>query len=266
MSYNRLPITNCVKVLTKALIYLDIYLNEKFVDFFMKMISHENLSARWRPIHFGRIMTTRPVNNSDEPQPTGRPQTRVEKKVVEDNNCTGKDIRALRKSRSITLQQLADQLNRSVGFISQIERGLSEPSLSDLRKIAALFGVPISLFFGQNEGIPGERGYIVRSGNRRKLGGENADLIEELLSPDLGGSFEIIRSEFAPGAMREEVVIRDTEEAGYLISGYLDLEIDGCWHKLNPGDSFRFAAVPMRWRNWGDEAAIVIWVITPPVY
>ena len=126
--------------------------------------------------------------------------------------------------------------------------------------------MPISLFFGQTEGDPEECGYIVRSGNRRKLGGENADLMEELLSPDLGGSFEIIRSEFAAGASREEVVIRDTEEAGYLISGFLEIEIDGSWFKLNPGDSFRFAAVPMRWRNRSDEAAVVIWVITPPVY
>ncbi len=178
----------------------------------------------------------------------------------------GNDIRALRKSRSITLQQLAEQLGRSVGFISQLERGISEPSISDLRNIAGIFEVPISLFFGQTEGDPEERGYVVRSGNRRKLGGKDADLIEELLSPDLGGSFEIIRSEFAAGATRKEVIVRDTEEAGYLISGDLDLEIDGRWFELHPGDSFRFTALPMRWRNRGDEAAIVIWVITPPVY
>ncbi len=183
-----------------------------------------------------------------------------------ENSTLGNDIRALRKSRSITLQQLADQLGRSVGFISQLERGISEPSISDLRNIAGIFEVPISLFFGQTEGDPEERGYVVRSGNRRKLGGKDADLTEELLSPDLGGSFEIIRSEFAAGATRREVIIRDTEEAGYLISGHLDLEIDGQWFELHPGDSFRFTALPMRWRNRGEEAAVVIWVITPPVY
>ncbi|MCF6320171.1 MAG: XRE family transcriptional regulator [Rhizobiaceae bacterium] len=178
----------------------------------------------------------------------------------------GNDIRALRKSRGLTLIEFGEQLGRSVGFISQLERGISEPSISDLRKIAALFGVPISLFFGQNEGDPAEHGFIVRAGSRRKLGGEGSALVEELLSPDLGGSFEIIRSEFAPGAERTRLLTRDTQEAGYIVSGNLDLEIDGKWFELGPGDSFRFNAVPMRWRNKGSTKAVAIWVISPPVY
>jgi len=178
----------------------------------------------------------------------------------------GNDIRALRKSRQLTLIELADELDRSVGFISQLERGISEPSISDLRNIAALFDVPISLFFGQSETEPGERGYVVRAGSRRKLGGEGSALVEELLSPDLGGSFEIIRSEFAADSSRSQLVTRETEEAGYIVSGNLDLEIDGTWFELGPGDSFRFSAVPMRWRNKGTTTAVAIWVISPPVY
>ena len=178
----------------------------------------------------------------------------------------GSDIRALRKSRFLTLQQLAEALGRSVGFVSQLERGISEPSISDLRKIAAIFEVPISLFFDQAQGDPAESGFVVRAGHRRRLGGDDGELSEELLSPDLGGSFEIIRSEFAAGASRDEAIIRDTEEAGYVVSGHLELEIDGRWFDLHPGDSFRFAAMSMRWRNTGDENAVVIWVISPPVY
>ena len=178
----------------------------------------------------------------------------------------GNDIRALRKSRSLTLQQLAKKLQRSVGFVSQLERGISEPSIADLRKIASIFEVPISLFFGQTQTDATESGYVVRSAFRRKLGGKDADLSEELLSPDLGGSFEIIRSEFAPGAQRQEVTTRDTEEAGYIVSGDLDLEIEGQWFALHPGDSFRFFGAPMRWKNRGKVAAVVIWVISPPVY
>jgi transcriptional regulator with XRE-family HTH domain len=178
----------------------------------------------------------------------------------------GNDIRALRKSRSLTLQQLAQGLERSLGFVSQLERGLSEPSISDLRKIATLFNVPISLFFDQSQGDPTESGIVVRADHRRKLGGKDADLVEELLSPDLGGSFEIIRSVFAAGASRDEVISRETEEAGYVSSGHIDLEIDGQWFELHPGDSFRYAGAGMRWKNRGKEAAVVIWVISPPVY
>ena len=178
----------------------------------------------------------------------------------------GSDIRALRKSRSITLTDFADQLDRSIGFVSQIERGLSEPSINDLRKIASIFDVPISFFFGENSGDNMEARHIVRSNHRRKLGNSEGGLVEELLSPDLGGSFETIRSEFAPGAELKEPQIRETEEAGYLISGIFEIEIDGKWHTLNEGDSFRFAGEPHRWRNRHTQPAIIIWVISPPVY
>ena len=64
----------------------------------------------------------------------------------------------------------------------------------------------------------------------------------------------------------ETPLLRATEEAGYLVSGLFDIEIDGHWFSLQPGDSFRFASKPFRWKNPGDEDAVVIWVIAPPVY
>ena len=115
-------------------------------------------------------------------------------------SSVGTDIRALRKSRSITLVDFANSLERSVGFVSQIERGLSEPSIQDLRNIATMFDVPVSFFFGEHSGDPDEARYIVRGSERRRLGNQEEGLVEALLSPDLGGSFEMIRSEFAPGA------------------------------------------------------------------
>lgn len=181
-------------------------------------------------------------------------------------SSVGTDIRALRKSRSITLVDFADSLDRSVGFVSQIERGISEPSIQDLRNIAAMFDVPVSFFFGENSGDPNEARYIVRAGERRKLGNPEQGLIEELLSPDLGGSFEIIRSEFAPGATLLEAQQRDTEESGFVISGTFEIEISGMWHTLQEGDSFRFAGEPYRWQNTTNKPAILIWAVSPPVY
>lgn len=181
-------------------------------------------------------------------------------------SSVGADIRALRKSRSITLVDFANALDRSVGFVSQIERGLSEPSIQDLRNIAAMFDVPVSFFFGEHSGDENEARYIVRGGERRKLGNPEAGLIEELLSPDLGGSFEMIRSEFAPGASLDDPQQRDTEESGYVISGTFEIEISGIWHTLNEGDSFRFAGEPYRWRNTSKQHAILIWAVSPPVY
>ena len=51
----------------------------------------------------------------------------------------GTDMRALRRSRNWTLNDLAARLDRSVGWLSQVERGQSEPALADIRTVAALF-------------------------------------------------------------------------------------------------------------------------------
>lgn len=176
------------------------------------------------------------------------------------------DIRTLRKARGLTLAEIALKLGRSVGWVSQIERGLSIPSLGDLRALADLFGVPVSLFFGHDVPDEAERGVVVRAARRRALGTSESGLVEELLSPDLGGSFEMLRSEFAPGAELKAAACRPTEEAGYVVSGIFDIEIDGTWHRLEEGDSFRFAGKPFRWRNRGDAPAVVVWVVSPPVY
>lgn len=178
----------------------------------------------------------------------------------------GRDIRALRKARSMTLAELALAIGRSLGFVSQLERGLSSPSIADLRAIAKLFDVPVGFFFGTPTRTDGEAAHIVRASRRRTLGTEESGIVEELLSPDLGGSFEMFRSQFAPGARLDEPVMRDTEEAGYVVSGTLDLEIDGTPYRLEAGDSFRFERKPYRWTNPGEAPCVVIWTVSPPIY
>ncbi|WP_350334179.1 helix-turn-helix domain-containing protein [Coralliovum pocilloporae] len=178
----------------------------------------------------------------------------------------GDDLRALRKSRGLTLSELALRLGRSVGWLSQVERGKSDISMSDLGRLAEVFEVPRGFFFVHDGAPDDERGYVVRAESRRVLGENSQGLTEELLSPDLGGEFEIFRSVFSAGAELEEFNQRETEEAGYVVSGNLDLWVGDRFFQVGPGDSFRFRNEPHRWRNSGDEAAVVIWVIAPPVY
>jgi len=178
----------------------------------------------------------------------------------------GNDVRGLRKSRGLTLSELALKIGRSVGFISQVERGLSSPSIDDLRAISAALDVPTSWFFANESQNEDELGLIVRANSRRVLGTAESGIVEELLSPDLGGSFEIFRSVFQPGAEMNQNILRHTEEAGYVVSGTLQICIDDQWFDLNTGDSFRFEHKPYRWKNLGSEPAIVIWVVSPPVY
>lgn len=178
----------------------------------------------------------------------------------------GGDLRALRKARGMTLQELALNVGRSVGWLSQIERNLRCPGIDDLRRLAGALDQPLSFFFGPPTSCEAELGYVVRADNWRTLGTAEAGLQEQLLSPDLGGSFQIVRSVFAPGAALTEATTRPTEEAGYVLSGTLDLWIGGREFRLEPGDSFRFAGEPYRWRNPGAQPCVAVWVIAPPVY
>lgn len=178
----------------------------------------------------------------------------------------GRDLRALRKNRGITLIELAARVNRSVGFLSQAERGLSELGIEDLRAIAKALEAPLSWFLVHDDVPEAERGYVVRAAGRRHIGTPVSGHTEELLSPDLGGSFEVIRCVFEAGAERKDMLLRETEETGYLVRGALELWIGERHFHLQAGDSFRINAEPARWRNPGKTAAEVVWVIAPPIY
>ena len=178
----------------------------------------------------------------------------------------GADLRALRKARGLTLTEIATRLDRSVGWLSQVERDLSEPSISDLRQIAECLGVPMSMLFAHSAAPADEQGYVVRAGSRRPMGSGEEGLIEELLSPDLTDDFEMVHSTFAANSRAGEIIQRPTQEVGFLISGKLDLMIDGTTHTIHPGDSFRIRGEPHEWINPYDEPAVAIWVIAPPVY
>ena len=177
----------------------------------------------------------------------------------------GADLRALRKARGLTLADLAARLGRSVGWLSQVERDLSDPSISDLRAMARVLDVSVSSLFA-SEARPGEEGRIVRAEARRPIGSRVAGIVEELLSPDLTDDFELVRSVFEPGAVLAEPVTRPTQEVGYLVSGRLTLWIGGTAYDLEPGDSFRIRGEPFRWENPHDAPCVAIWAIAPPVY
>lgn len=182
-----------------------------------------------------------------------------------ESRTLGADIRALRKARGLTLTELGETLGRSVGWLSQVERDKSEPSITDLRMIAKALDVSVSSLF-RSAAPEHEQGHIVRSTARRPIGSRPAGLVEELLSPDLTDDFEVVHSTFEASSEITDAVIRPTQEVGYIVSGQLDLWISGRTYSLNAGDSFRVRGEPFRWMNPYAMPCVAIWVIAPPVY
>ncbi|MBT6610199.1 MAG: helix-turn-helix transcriptional regulator [Rhodospirillaceae bacterium] len=188
---------------------------------------------------------------------------------TENGTTVGQQVREMRRARGMTLQQLADGIGRSVGYVSQVERNISSVDIRNLHEIAGALGVGINWFFqGDGGAAADEHGVVVRRGRRRKLDFPGAGITEELLSPGLNGAFEMILGTFQPGAQAgEKNYSRPGEEAGLVLQGELELWVGDTRYHLHEGDSFQFPLnEPHRSRNPGETQAVVLWVIAPPTY
>jgi transcriptional regulator with XRE-family HTH domain len=179
----------------------------------------------------------------------------------------GEQIRELRVIKRLTLQQLAEMVGVSVGYLSQIERNRSKLPIGTLRKICDVLGVHMSWFFPSTPaGPPEERALIVRARNRRSMSFTGLGINEQLLSPNLSGPLELLLSTIEPGADSGEYA-HEGSEAGVVIYGSMELWINGQYFLLEEGDSFSFKSTePHRCRNPGEVPAKIVWVITPPHY
>lgn len=183
------------------------------------------------------------------------------------DDLVGGQIRELRKVKRMTLQQVADAVGVSVGYLSQIERNQSKLPIGVLRKISDVLGVHISWFFQAHNDAPAdERDVVVRARHRRSMSFTGLGITEELLSPNLSGPLELLLSIIQPGADSGDYS-HGGSEAGLVIAGVLDLWVDGRLYKLAEGDSFAFESTKVhRVVNPGKVATKVVWVITPPHY
>ena len=85
----------------------------------------------------------------------------------------GKEVRAFRRSKKITVKELSDQTGLSMGMLSKIENGVTSPSLTTLQLLANALGVPLTALFRRYEEDreavhtkAGEGVEIVRQGTR----------------------------------------------------------------------------------------------------
>lgn len=179
----------------------------------------------------------------------------------------GEQLRELRQVKGLTLRAVADTVGISVSYLSQIERNQSRLPIGVLKKISDALGVHMNWFFqGQAQGDPAESDIIVRADKRRRMSFTGLGISEELLSPNLSGPLELLLSTIAPGADSEEYS-HDGAEAGFVLSGTLDLWVSGRHLRLTEGDSFSFKSAEMhRCANPGAAPTRVLWVITPPHY
>ena len=181
----------------------------------------------------------------------------------------GREMRMLRKSRGLSLEELAARAGVSPGLISQIERGLTSPSIRSLRSLAKSLDVPVSWFFQPSEPENAEESaVIVRAANRRRLSLQKTGVSKELMTPGLSGALQMMLITVDPDATTgPEPNAHEGEKCGVVITGAIDLMLDGKTYAVREGDSFRFESTrPHFISNSGTTVAKVLWITTPPIY
>jgi len=191
----------------------------------------------------------------------------------------GARIRAERKARKLSSVALARRVGVSPSLISQVERGVTAPSLDVLWRIAQALDASIGLFFQQEPASPAApeadgaaperkpKALVVRRGARKTLGLPNS-VTYELLSPDLQHRIEFIWVEFAPGQSSPvDPYVHAGEEQFVVLQGTLHYWVGGEEYVLEAGDAITFdSSLPHRGANLGNERVIVIGAITPPSF
>lgn len=164
---------------------------------------------------------------------------------------------------------LAKACGVSTSLISQVERGLTSPSLDVLWAVARALDVPIGTFFqGDQIDEPGGKAPVVVRADHRKRLGVNSTLTYELLSPDLRHQIELIWVEFGPGVEGPLAPFTHPgEEQMVVIQGEMHFWVDDAVYVLQAGDCITIdASRPHRAGNRSGALAIVIAAITPPSF
>lgn len=185
----------------------------------------------------------------------------------ENVSTIGARLRGRRNVRGLSLKEVSTRAEVSIGLLSQIERGLTMPSVRSLGAICRALEMPVSWLFEQ--GGPDPAAVVVRSHQRRVLDLGAKGMRKELMTPDAVTGIQMMRLVIAPGGSTGETPYSHESGAkcGMVFSGRLGLEVDGQTYEIGEGDSFAFPATAMI-RFWcvGDVEAVALWVVSPAVY
>jgi transcriptional regulator with XRE-family HTH domain len=176
----------------------------------------------------------------------------------------GRRLSKRRKELGFSLRELADRTQLTASFLSQVERGVTNPSLNSLQRIADALSVPLLFFLAEDK----HKSRIVRSQNRPEMKLSDSNIMYELLTPDLSGKFEVVCGTLKPGV--ENIVRRlsvETEEFIIVLEGSLLVGLGDEEFILHPGDTIYFDGAMLRKLTCASPDEVRwISVITPPVF
>ncbi|HZU13828.1 MAG TPA: cupin domain-containing protein [Chloroflexota bacterium] len=172
-------------------------------------------------------------------------------------------LRGVREGRGLSLSQLSRMCGLTRSFLSQVESNQASPSVASLQKIVSALDMTLGDLFQP----PSEPNPVVRKAERRRIHYPGLELEDELLVPGMRGKLQVMHSRVEPhGSSGDEPYVHDAdEECVIVLTGALEMDVDGIEYCLDEGDTITFCSrLPHSWRNPLDRTTECIWVITPP--
>jgi transcriptional regulator with XRE-family HTH domain len=176
----------------------------------------------------------------------------------------GVRLRAFRKTAGLSISELGKKAGVSNGMISQIERGLTNPSLKTLERLHIALSVPLSSLLESNAPTSpvADREIVRRVDDRPSFSVGNDGMTKELLTPSGEHQLQMMIISLPRGAKSVDVLLGDGEKAGWILDGSIQLTVDGHISVLNVGDSFQFpSTVPHSILNRGEQEARLLWIM-----
>ena len=201
----------------------------------------------------------------------------------------GEKIRLERQKRRMTLENVSRGTGLSKSYLSQLERGLSQASVTSLKKIARHLGIGVVTFF-EESAIENQNGWgyaqhseahpvtrpfyskdvsVIRAGRRKGIKLPGSEVIYEILTPDLNRQLEVLYMRISKGDTSGDEPIIDPpgEKFGLVIRGLIEVSTGSGTFQLEAGDSICFPSDgPHSWRGIKGNPIEVIWVFTPPAF
>lgn len=176
----------------------------------------------------------------------------------------GHRMKELRIQYGLTQQELADRSELSKGFISQLERNLTSPSISTLLDIIQCLGTTPAEFFTDKEP---EQIVFKQEDYFEKENEELHNTIKWLVPNAQKNAMEPVLITLDPEGLSETYLPHEAEEFGYVLKGAIKLFYGSRSFIVRAGETFYFKAGKKHYIEiYGNKKATILWVTTPPSF
>ena len=177
----------------------------------------------------------------------------------------GEKLKALRKANRMTLKDLARKASCTDAYLSQLERGLGNPSVMILKNVASALGIKVVDFFLEPQE---ENDVVLKEEDRVNIDVKREDakiqmLVRNIQNKRMQPFYNLIK----PGGGSKGSYSHIGEEFGIVLQGKLEINLNGKIYQVKKGETFYFSSqIPHSWSNPGKRKTVVIWVTSPPTF